>query len=95
MAETKPDITIGDDWVSLNTLSEVPVGSPFLIQNKTTNWIILFEQSTQPSSSSTDGVYLTDLYQSEGSKLIVADSLEIWAKAAVAGRPCKLSIQPA
>ena len=93
MAQTLPDIVIGDTWVSLNVISGIAVGTAFKVQNKSTTWAILQESSTQPLNTDTKGELVTDLFHTEPSKLIAAGSLEIWAKSTIDGRLATLSIQ--
>lgn len=96
MAQTLPDIEIADNWVSLNNTvtPAIPIGDGMIIHNKSTTWILLQESAIQPTADSKDGVFLTDLYHTEPSKIAQAGSLEIWAKSSIAGRKATISVQP-
>ena len=96
MSATKPDIIIpSDQYVSLNSLASppIPVGTEFTIQCKSTSWCNLYEGSSPPASSVTDGVLITNLSYSEATKLIPAGSLEIFAICTNSGRTSKISVQ--
>lgn len=93
MAQTLPDITIGNTWVSLNASTGIAVGTTFKVQNKSTTWVILQESSTQPLNTDTKGELVTDLFHTEPSKIIAAGSLEIWAKSTIDGRLATVSVQ--
>lgn len=93
MAQTLPDITIGNTWVSLNAERSIAVGTAFKVQNKSTTWVILQESSTQPLNTDTKGELVTDLFHAEPSKIIAAGSLEIWAKSTIDGRLATVSVQ--
>lgn len=92
MAQTIADITITNTWQSLNTASGLVVGTAMIIQNKSTNWVVLAEGS-QPSVNDLDGVYITSLSHLEASKIAKAGSLEIWARTVENGDEAKLSVQ--
>lgn len=94
MATTLPDIIVEDVWISLNDTAGIAIGDGMVIHNKSTTWVLLQESATQPSVNSTDGVFLTDLYHTEPSKIAQAGSLEIWAKSSIVGRKATISVQP-
>ncbi len=76
------DIIIPNDaWVDLNTVSGIPVGSAFDIQNKTTVWVQLYESNSEPDLDETSGRILTNLGYNYGVATILKDSEKIWAKA--------------
>lgn len=93
MAQTLSDITIGNDWVSLNAIRSITVGNAFKIQNKSTTWAVLQESATQPLPDDTNGELLTDLFHTEPSKIVAVGSLEIWAKSTINGRNATISVQ--
>lgn len=62
MSATLPDVVIPkDQYVSLNNLSGVAIGTAILLQVKGSTWINLVESVTQPAPTVVDGVYLTSL----------------------------------
>ena len=78
-----PDKNIdGSDWSSVNVLSGLPVGTPMSIQLKTNAMIILFESNTKPSAQPTNGVLVSNIFYEDSTKIITANSSEIWAKCA-------------
>lgn len=78
-----PDKNIdGTDWSSVNVLSGLPIGTPMAIQLRTNAMIILFESNTKPSAQSKDGVLVSNIFNEDSTKIITANSLEIWAKCA-------------
>ena len=72
----------GSDWSSVNVLSRLSIGTPMAIQLKTNAMIILFESSTKPTAQSKDGVLVSNIFNEDHTKIITANSLEIWAKCA-------------
>lgn len=72
----------GVDWVSINTLFGVTIGTPFSLQLKTNAMILLQESSTKPLQTSDDGVLVSSIFEGDSAKIITANSLEIWAKCA-------------
>ncbi len=78
-----PDKSIdGLDWSSINVLSGLPIGTPMAIQLKTNAMIILFESSTKPTAQSKDGVLVSNIFNEDSTKIITANSLEVWARCA-------------
>lgn len=72
----------GSDWSSVNVLSGLPIGTPMAIQLKTNAMIILFESSTKPTAQSKDGVLVSNIFNEDSTKIITANSLEVWVKCA-------------
>lgn len=87
------DISVGDQWISLNAATGLAVGTAFKVQNKSTTWVLIQESATQPSANSTKGEMITDLFHTEPSKIAAAGSLEMWVKSTIEGRLAKLSVQ--
>lgn len=78
-----PDKNInGTDWSSVNVLSGLPIGTPMAIQLKTNAMIILFESDTKPSAQFKGGVLVSNIFNEDSTKIITANSQEIWAKCA-------------
>ena len=78
-----PDKNInGTDWSSVNVLSGLPIGTPMAIQLKTNAMIILFESNTKPPAQFKGGVLVSNIFDEDSTKIITANSLEIWAKCA-------------
>lgn len=92
MAQTLPDILIpSDDWVSINTLTSTAIGTYLTISNKSTRKVVLNENTTKPTASSTDGIVISSFKGAEPSGVVPDGSLEVWAKGL--GGPAKLSVQ--
>lgn len=92
MSQTILDIPIGNTWISLNSAAAISVGDSMLIQNKSTNWLV-FAEGSQPSATSTDGVYVSPMHQHDSNKFIVTGSLEIWARTVLKDTTAEVSIQ--
>lgn len=59
MAKTLPNISVGNnDWVNLATSSGMTEGDALMIQNITTNPVIIAMQDAKPDAASTSGYYL-------------------------------------
>lgn len=93
MAAVIPDISLGDDWISVNVESNIPVGSPFIIQLKTNYMALLQESVTKPSINSKDGVLMSNVFESESTKVVTPNSIEVWCKAANQGETAILNVQ--
>lgn len=77
---TIPDITIpSNDYVSLNSLSGVPVGTAMTVVLKSTNSINLYEGTTKPAATVRDGKPLLNMYTNYAEGFIETGSEEIWA----------------
>ena len=92
MAQTIPDLIIGDTWVDVNTASGIAVGTSLDLLNKSPTWLRLAE-GTAPAADSTDGLTLGNMDTSYARRIIPTGSLTIWAKSSVVGRTTKLSVQ--
>lgn len=92
MAQTLPDVVVGDTWVDLNTVTGIAVGTRLALLNKSTTWIQLAE-GTEPAANYKDGVILRDMESNYAQADIPASSLTIWAKSAIVGKLCRLSVQ--
>lgn len=79
MAQTIPNITVTNEWQSINSLSGIAIGTAIYIQNKSPLDMYIAE-GTQPSSNSTDGAVLTPLREIDSAVSILAGSLEIWVR---------------
>lgn len=94
MSVTLPDILLNaNSYVSVNSITGYPIGSCLSIQHKYGSWVYLVESSTEPLVT-TDGVILTDVFGEAATKVIIAGSLEIWARvAAPSPREAKINVQ--
>lgn len=94
MAATIPDITLNaNTYTSINTASGIPVGDALTIQHKYGSWVYLVESSSEPTVSK-NGQTLTDMFGNEPIKVILKDSLEIWAiVAAPSPREARVTVQ--
>lgn len=81
------------DWVSLNVLSSIPVGTAFSIQNKWYDWGLLQESVTKPDISNFSGVVITSLGSFENNKSILSGSEEVWVRSYFLNRTLKLNVQ--
>lgn len=91
---TIPDITIpSDDFVSVNTLSSVAVGTEIQLQLKGTFFVYLQESDTKPDAGSTDGILMSTVYENANTARIPSGSGEIWARCATSGRTSKINVE--
>lgn len=81
MAQTLPDISIGQTWVDVNTESGIAVGTAMLLTNKGNGEILVLEQTAAPSASDTIGVPVTNTDAPYATANALANSLKIWCKA--------------
>lgn len=81
------------DWVSLNTLSGIVVGNPFIITNKSTGTLIVQEFNTKPSDTSYDGRMLHNIRTNYAEIIIASGSLEIWGRASSPSEEVRISIE--
>ena len=80
MSEYIPDLVItSEQYVSLNALSLIPVGTSFIIQCKGSRPVRLVESSTKPLATVTDGSIITGINKDYAIATIPLGSLEIWA----------------
>jgi hypothetical protein len=70
--------TISTDWVSVNALSGIAVGSPMEMQNKNSNLLTFQEKATKPATEDYSGrlVRYCEVYEAW------AGSSEIWVRGA-------------
>lgn len=94
MSETKPDFTIEDVWINLNTVSSISTGTAYSISNKRSGWVLLHESATEPLSTDSSGRYLKGSVDSTDTTAYVKEgSLDIWAKSSMVGVVCLVNIQ--
>lgn len=90
---TSPNILVTQvDWVDLNTLSGIAVGTKVFISNEHFGWALLQESPTKPLNSSTAGIKLTPKTYNYADATIAAGSERIWAKS-WSGNNTELSVQ--
>ena len=81
MAQTLPDIIIGQTWIDINTVSGIAVGTPMLITNKGSRELLVLEQTATPVDSDTLGVPITNTDNPYATANTLVGSLKIWCKA--------------
>ena len=93
MADTIPDITIGNDvFYSVNSLSGIAVGTEIIISNKSNSTVLIQVKNTQPSSASTAGVVMHTPPNETSIKTVTAGENEVWVRSLMF-EDVKLSIQ--
>lgn len=81
-----PDIkATTDDWISVNSLSGIAVGTQLRVQNKATNFCLLQEAASKPDIANFEGEIITPIYQPEPSKIVLAGSGEVWVRPSFEG----------
>lgn len=92
MTEVK-NITIPpDEWVNVNTLVGIVVGTEMLVQNDGVSWVRLQESTTQPVAE-TEGKLLTNLKDSTANGSVDAGSDDLWARSTRKGVSGSLAVQ--
>jgi hypothetical protein len=91
---TIPDITVDStEYVSVNTLTGIAVGTAMSILNKTTNWTRVQEIVAKPADTDTAGVLISSMSESYARADVALGSSEIWVRVAEEGRVATLSVQ--
>ena len=94
MAEFLPNITVdGNDFVSLNALSSIAIGTAFWIQNKGFYPLHLIESATKPASTSVEGLIVGNIHSNNNNPNFAAGSLEIWVRCEHPPHTTKLHIE--
>lgn len=84
-------IEIGTNYVSINNLTGIPVGTRIIITNHSPTWGMIEEAANQPSNDSLDGEIICSLPEVTATKLVVSD-VEVWAKS-LGSNPIKFNVQ--
>ena len=79
MADTLPDVEVGDTWIDVYSLTGILVGDTIYLVNKGNAPVRLYEQVAQPSDDDKNGVPLLPTTQT-GSGAIVTGSTGLWVK---------------
>lgn len=94
MSQTIPDIVVpSNQFIDVNTLSGVTVGSAMTILNKGNYNIVLQESTLQPAASSEDGVIMSNIYSPHARADIRSGSIKIWARTLGTDVSCKINVQ--
>ena len=81
MADTIPDIKVsGADWIDLYAATDIAVGTPVSILNKSSHSLLLQETATKPNAENNDGRVCWPSTR-EGSEVIVYNiPTGLWGK---------------
>ena len=79
MSQSLNHIKIGTNWVNLNTLSGIQVGTQFKIQNLDTRTGCRISEGNMPINDKIGGV-INSRNKYGSTVLVVKDSLAIWVK---------------
>lgn len=91
---TLPDIPATfDDWVDLNTVSGIAVGTAMRIQNKSTVWVHIAEQTAKPALDSKAGTLISNMSSAYAFATVLTGAQKIWARSSVETRTAQLSVQ--
>lgn len=86
MSQSLADIKVTPEaWVDLSSISGIPVGTLYDIQNKKGTWVLLHESDTEPAIDETAGRVLSIMPDSTSKATVADGSLKIWAKAISSG----------
>lgn len=93
MADTIADVTAtAADYVSLNTLTSIAVGTALVITNKSNDYVYLQIAATKPAATSRAGELLAPLPSPAATKLLTAGGNALWARAS-GGTDALLTVQ--
>lgn len=93
MANTINDIPIpSTNFVNLNTVSGIAVGTPLIITNKGIDWGLLYIGNTQPEDESLHGEIICSLPRDTAIKFICEGEEAVWARA-TGNTPLLFSVQ--
>ena len=81
------------DWVSINSLSSIAVGTAIDIQNKWYDWGLLQESITKPLITDFTGIVITALGSVENNKSVSTGSDEVWVRSYYPNRSLKFNVQ--
>lgn len=81
-----------EEWVDVNTITGISVGTAMSIQNGSSAWVLLAESNDKPTDE-TPTKTLTDLTFSSANAIILKDSLKVWAKSSSSSLSGKISVQ--
>lgn len=83
MADTKADIILVDgDWVDAYALTGIAVGTTLVIQNKSSDDILIHLSASKPTSSSINGTLVPPFIEAT----VDASESGCWVKGTVGGR---------
>ena len=81
------------DWIDINTVAGIDVGTTLSVQCTGTTWIRIQESETEPTSEE-EGKLLTNLSESSANATINGNPLRVWARSSKKGRQALLAVQP-
>lgn len=82
MANTIPDISVStSEFVSVNTLTGILIGTAVTLQNKGQSDIYFVESDVKPADNSTDGLIITTINRPFSIGNSTAGSNELWVRA--------------
>lgn len=94
MAEHLPNITVtGDEFISVNAVSGIAVGTAFWMQNKGFYLTHLIESATKPANDSDEGLVIGNIHSNISDPKVAAGSLEIWVRCQHVGKSNSLFVE--
>lgn len=93
MSDTIPDIQASSDvYVDINTLSGIVAGSAIVVENKSSNNVLLQISASQPAADSQNGTILHNAGDENSIKVITAGENTVWAKS-IGSTSADISVQ--
>lgn len=69
-----------NDWVSVNTLTGIVVGTRIKMQNKGSKHLLSMNSAIKPDINSFEGELITPIQGEEPSKIVTENSTEVWVR---------------
>ena len=88
------NLTLPDsgEWVDVNTLSGIAVGTDITLQCTGTTWLKLQESDTQPVTLD-QGNVMTGMASTSSEAIVTNSPLRLWARSYTVGRTAEIAVQ--
>lgn len=88
------NLTLPDtgEWVDINTITAIPIGTELTLQCTGVNWVKLQESSTTPATLD-QGKILTGVAGSSSEASVINTPLRLWARSSSVGKTAELAVQ--
>ncbi len=80
------------EWVDVNTLSGIDVGSDLSVQCTGTTWVRLQESDTKPDTLD-QGKLITNLSEDSANAVVNNNPIRLWARSTKTDRRAEIAVQ--
>ena len=80
------------EWVDVNTLTGIPVGTDLALQCTGVNWLKLQESDTVPATLD-QGNILTGVASTSSEAIVTNSPLRLWARSSSSNKTAELAVQ--